>query len=246
MDFNISWTKEPFVHNKGVIESDPELFEGVALPDPLQAKGSMTYLEMIDTIERAWDLSHPEISFGPFSDGNVYQPDMGYVIYALVERITKQNNTKPRVQYIVDHPDYPNKKLGIFSQSFINTVKFTAVHSNPRIAEEMIESFEDFMFEATAILKEQGLEEIIYGKRVADEHKTRYGEDLAARSIVYLANTQKIVLVDMEKLESIYLTISAPRINLIDDYELATPVTCAPIDFQVEIYDTHATPTTSL
>lgn len=236
MDFNISWGSP----HDGTTTSSIGAGYGDKI-DPLQAKGNMSYLQFIDRMADYIANAHPEWQFTPFADNNIYNPEMGYIIYSLVDRVTKENHTKPRIHYIDNHPLYPDKNLAVFIQSFINTVKFTAVHPNPRIAEAMIEEFQNFMYGVTYMLKEDGLDECIFGRRAADEHKTRYGEDLPARSVIYIVTEQKILPVDIDKLNQVYIEVSAPRVD--NTPEAATPNTG---EIFVNMYDTHATPSTSL
>lgn len=195
-----------YAHTTQNVIKDPEYQKpyGDSLPR-LKAPNNMTYLQFVDMVQYLWSRAHPEIEFRPFADNHNFNPEKGYLIYGLVNREPQSNNAKPRQQEVVDHPDYPDKRLIIFSWSFINTIKFTALHQNPRTAEEIIEAFEDFIIEATPIFIELGVQSMLYGRRAADEHKTRYGEDLAARSIIYSVVTQKIIMSEVDKLEEILI-----------------------------------------
>jgi hypothetical protein len=218
MKFNSSWDdRDNSRFNKDPQFQRPMYIRDESIDNPdhatplitprIQAPYNITYLGFIDLIEYLWIKAHPEIIFTPFADNNVYDPELGYVVYSLVNREPKQNNPKPRYQEAIDNPDNINKKMVIFTQSFINSIRFTAVHKSPRVAEELIEVFEDFMLEHTPIFKRFGLEELQYGRRASDEHKGRFGEDLAARSVIYMVVIQKIVITDINKLEEIWIEI---------------------------------------
>jgi hypothetical protein len=54
-----------------------------------------------------------------------------------------------------------------------------------------------------------GLEELQYGRRASDEHKTRFGEDLAARSVIYVVGVQKIITTEVNKLDKVWMEFIA-------------------------------------
>lgn len=208
---------------------------------PLQAEYNLTYLQIMDVIKVLWEKGSPEILFIPFSDNNIYDPDLGYVIYSLVSREPQQNNVKPRYQESFDSKTNAMVKLSAFTQGFINTVKFSAIHKDPRVAEEIIEAFEDVLLRYGPIFSRLGVQSFQYGRRAADESKTRYGDNLACRTLLYLFTTQKIFFTEISKLEEVYIQVQAPRRNLLTtDYEDATPSGV----IHVNIYDNYATPIT--
>jgi hypothetical protein len=199
MKFNYSWDNS----------DDPELnrFYGEDIPS-ITAKGNLTYLQFIDQIQHLWNKSNPEIDFMPYASNHIFNPEKGYIIYSLEMRKPQANNSKPRVHEVVDHPDDDTKKLVVYIQSFENLIRFTAVHKDPRTSEEIIEQFEDFMIWVTPIFIKSGIENFFYGRRISDNHDARLGDDLALRAINYLVITQKILTVDMAKLEEYTISIA--------------------------------------
>jgi len=184
---------------------------GQELP-PIQAKGNLTYLQFIDLIEALWNFGHPEIQFIPYGPINQrFDSDQGYIVYGLEVRKPKANHPRPRLFETRTHPTDPTKLVAIFLENFENMISFTAVHKNPRIAEEMIEAFEDFIIEMTPVLKKKGLEQISYYMRQHDRHEKRFGDDVASRSIVYQVGTQKIIITDVEKLDEVYLQVQLAK-----------------------------------
>jgi hypothetical protein len=169
----------------------------------IRARGNLKFLDYIDLIEYIWKKGNPEVIFQPMGAKRVYDPERAYLIYELDSRVPKDNNTKPRHQETFDHPDDPNRKVSIYTQSFNNLVSFTALHQNPRTAEEIIEDFEDFMMEACPIFKGLGIEEFIYNRRISDRMDKKYGEDLSARTVLYMVTTQKTMPVEQRKLQEV-------------------------------------------
>lgn len=231
MQFNYS-------HEGKNISKDPQFQKAYGQPLPrLTANKNATYLQFIDSLAYIWARLHPEIEFRPFADNHTFNPEKGYVVYALVDREPTQNNAKPRHQEVVQDPDNPDKMLAIYSWSFMNSIKFTALHQDPRTAEEIIEAFEDFMIYATPIFLEIGVQSCMYGRRASDEHKTRYGNDLAARSLIWMVGTQKILTAELDKLNEILLEVSHLRVD--NPIEQATPNWSA---VSINLLDNHATP----
>lgn len=207
MEFNHSFGKQADPN------WSPDLRAAMANPQhmrtaPLQAARNLSYLDYIDLIEFVWGLAHPEIIFGPIKPDKTYDPEKGYLAYSLENRVTAQNNTKPRPRQEVDHPENPQERIGIWTQSFNNIISFTALHRNPRVADEIIESFEDFMIEATPLFKHLGIEEMVYGRRISDDHEKRYGEDIAARTVYYSVTTQKVLLINQSKLQELVQAVT--------------------------------------
>lgn len=228
MEFNYSVKKEA-----AQIEPEYLVPYGQEKP-PVQAQGSVSYQKFINIVNYLWTLGHPEICFIPFADNNIYDPEKGYIIYSLVRAKPAENFIKPRFHRAVDHPQDATKKIAVFIQSFTNVVKFTAVHKNPKMAEEMIENFQLFMLESTPIFIGAGVEDFAYGERPADEHKTRYGEDIAARSVMYIVRTQLVLTTDMSKLEAIIARVS---VMFDQGYEDATPYD----GIEVDLFDNYST-----
>lgn len=181
---------------------------GTTLP-PLQAKGTMSYLDFIDVVNYLWSKGHPEIFFGPFGSQTIFDPELGYMIYNLEDKKPKTNHPKPKLYETRNHPTDTTKKIAIFIENFDLIVKFTAVHKAPRVAEEMIEEFENFMITITPVLRMNGLENILYIRRMPDSHETRFGDDVSSRAIAYMIGVQKILIEEMDKLEEIHLQVQA-------------------------------------
>lgn len=184
---------------------------------PITAFGNDQYIGMIKRLKYIWNDAHPEVQFQAFKAKEEYQGDNGYIIYSLIDRVPKDNMRKPIPRYKYLDPE-EDTWVTVFIQSFMNTVKFTAMHQDPDVAEEIIDNFENFMLECIPVLKSFGIEDILYNRRLSDEHEQRTGEDLAARSVTYVVITQKVLPVSQKKLEEIHLrleTLSATPSTLI-------------------------------
>lgn len=174
---------------------------------PIQAKGSLTYLQFIQVVKNLWEEGNPEVAFVPMGGKQNWDPDKGYIIYSQDRAVVKGDQLKPRLRHIVDGAT--GKKIMVFTQSFNHIVRFTAVHRDPAIAEQILESFEDFMIRpVTIIAKMLGLEELIYDRRPPSDMEKRYGDDVADRAVCYLVTVQKVLSIETDKLQEAYIQAS--------------------------------------
>lgn len=201
MRFDYSQPSQP-----GYIAADFDKRYGETLPT-LQSKGNLTYRQFIDVLEYFWKLGHPDISFGPFGRQSIFDPELGYIIYQLDSKTPSENNPKPKL--------HEYKSAGadttaiIWLESFNTFVKFTAIHKNPVIADQIADEFEQFMLEMVPVVKMLGAENVRYARRLSDSHETRYGDDLSSRSIIYMIVLQKILIEEISKLQQVYIQAQA-------------------------------------
>lgn len=181
---------------------------GTELP-PIQARSNMSYLQFIDVIDYLWSQGHPEIRFSPVGAASIFDPELAYIIYSLEDKKPKANHPKPKLYEIKQDVNDPSKKVAVFIENFNIMVKFTAIHKNPRVAEELIEEFENFIIEMTPVLRMNGLESLLYARRLSDSHESRYGDDISSRSIAYMIGVQKMLTTDVTILDSVSIQIQA-------------------------------------
>jgi hypothetical protein len=170
---------------------------------PITARGNLTFLKWMDLIEYMWVQGNPEIVFAPEQPEKIHDPEKGYILYALESRVPKEGDTKPRHRQKMAHPDDPKKVIHIWGQTFQNIISFSAVHKNPRVAEEIIEHFEDTIIELTPVFIELGLQGLFYARRTADTDQKRFGQDVCVRTLRYMAFTEKLLPIEQDKLETV-------------------------------------------
>lgn len=196
---------------------DPEYDKPWGYPvPPLKAYGNVTYLQFIDIITQLWERAHPELKLIPDGARDQYRPEVGYIVYHLDNKKSSDNHLKPSMREDLFETDSGQKRGAMFSQSFDYLVRFTAVHKNPRTAEEIITAFEDFMIVIQPQMGMVGVEKFFYNRRVSDRDETRFGSDVASRSSIYLIVLQRLLLIRQEVLEAVKIDV---RLGL----ENATP-----------------------
>lgn len=199
------------------LKTDPNYDRPYGQPLPaLRAFGNVTYLQLIDIVANLWEKAHPELRIVPYGNRNQYDAEKGCIVYNLDQKRPKEDNTKPRFQEDIVITDTGQMTIKTFTQSFVHLIEFTAIHKYPRTAEEILEAFEDFMMIITPEIKSLGTEEFLYNRRLADRDLSRFGQDVASRSVMYTAVLQKMIMIRPEVLEEIQIEVRILR-------EMATP-----------------------
>lgn len=202
----------------------------------LKAQGNIQYLKLIDLIKYLWEGGHPEVEFIPHSGQNLSDPDKGYIVYGLESRTTMKDSAKPRFMEVIRDSKL-DQDYEIWMQAFENFISFSAVHQNPRTAEEIIEAFEDDMTVFTQTIRKMGVADILYSRRFSDREDSRTGQNVAVRTVVYRVVIQKIKKVEVDRLKSIEIDARVWW----NQYEVPRPER-DPIDVTVKLVDNSATP----
>lgn len=191
---------------RGNIDKEYDVKWGTYVP-PIQAFGNVTFSQFMDVIGQIWEKAHPEVKFKPLGSREKFNPEVGYIIYSLENKKPADNNLKAKFRTDMVNTDTGLKEGAVFTQSFDHLIQFTAVHTDPHIAEELIETFEDFMMVVTPQFVYAGVEKIFYNRRVADRDETRFGQDVSSRAVQYLAQLQKLILINTNILESVRIDV---------------------------------------
>lgn len=200
------------------------MYEGpVYQSQHLRAKAGMGYLDFIRLVQYLWVRSHPDIPL--VATTTKAYPHYPVITYRLEWRKPFENELKPRIRETIPTAN-GEPAIQILGQRFQNIITFTCFDQvDPHLAEEIIEEFENFMIEHTVIFKELGASEFVYAHRQQDTADQRENFTIVERSISYMLTTEKIILVDYDKLEKVlidarvfmanpYWSDATPSINL--------------------------------
>lgn len=180
-----------------VWEKQPDPRYNLANQERLTAEGNMSINEMFMYLKSFWEDSRPEVRMVKHNDSHTFEGDMGYIVYALTSKVPMENDAKPRF-----HRESPD--ISIFRQSFRCILKFSAVHRDPDTADQILEHFEKFMIEASPWLMSQGIQNIFYGGRLADDADHRIGQDVSVRAVQYTVLEQMLLVYRTERLKEIF------------------------------------------
>lgn len=170
----------------------------------LRAKGNLSYIDFVLLVKRIWENAHsvngtPTVPVLPSGNGDpaVYP----CILYSLDLRRAHPEEPKMKIREIIDDN---GESYVVSGQRFQNVVRFTSItESDPDLATEIIEAFEDFMMEYTPVLKELGASELVYSRRYSDSEENRSGSGVVKRSVAYLLTTEKLRRNKYEKLDEI-------------------------------------------
>lgn len=183
----------------------------------LKAEGNLSYLGFIRALEYIWSEAHPEIPF--YATGSKTYPKYPCIVYSLELRRTHPDEPKMKHRETIPGDITNPYDTIVYGQRFQNIVNFAVLtESDPAVAEELIEIFEDFMAEFIPVFKKLGLSEIIYDRRVRDSGENRDNVDIIDRSVRYLITTEKLIRRDFGKLQEVLIDVA----KFVQD---ATPVT---------------------
>lgn len=232
----MSWFENTY--GDGNFYTDP----GVDRSAHLKAQGSLTYLEFIDIVKYLWEQAHPDVYLVANQGTNQQDLDRAYIVYSLELRRAVSNEPKRKFREKIWDSE-SNKWVWITGQRFLNIVAFTIIHTDPRVAEEVIEVFERFMTEYTPVFKAVGASDFLYARRLADSQENRQGSDISKRTVTYQLTTEIVEALPVDTIKEIVFNIrvmltnsnnmaphpligATPNIdyNIVDDYQaFATP-----------------------
>ena len=169
----------------------------------LRARGNLNYLQFVDLVKYLWEeeTGHKTIPIMP--SGNDDPAQYPVIVYSLELRKAHPNEPKPRYREALEDDD-DGEDYVIGAQRFQNVVTFTVfTETNPREAEEIAEAFEDFMLAITPALKELGISEILYARRLPDHEQNRPGQGVIKRAVSYMVTTERITRTPYDKLRQV-------------------------------------------
>lgn len=158
---------------------------------PLKARGNLSYMEFIGLIKLWWAKAHPDIPLIPMGkDGE--HATYPCIVYSMQLRKTHPNEPKMRLR---EERNEQADSFIIGGQRFQNIVYFEARSEveHVEILDDIIERFEDFMLEMTPALKECGLSEIVYARRLQDSLEQRPGANIFTKTVSYMVTTEKVI-----------------------------------------------------
>lgn len=202
----------------------------------LKAEGNLQYPEFIELVRLLWENSYPDIPLVPTYGGKFAQ----YPCIAYGLELKRAHNQEPKMRYRDKAVGEDGKYYIIEAQRFQNVVSFTVMteanagkiagdsdqYVGAAVADRVMEIFEDFMLEYTAVFKRLGASEFVYARRLSDTEINMDQTDVVKRTVTYLLTTEKIQVSAVDKIEKIALDVRqwiAYEKDLVD--QAATPST---------------------
>lgn len=214
---------------------------------PLRADRNLSYLEFIKLVNLLWnevigvreDGVTPKVPIHATGTA-LSDPDYPCIVYSLQRREPFTNEAKPKFKEVINDTD--DKAIIISSQRFENYIRFTVYDRQtpfgPVRAEEIIEAFEDFMIECTAIFKRLGLSDFFYLRRVADDTASRENFDVVSRAVEYYVVIEKIIHKDAWRMRNVLINAA----TYINDNNFGVAATPSYENIDLNIQDQFSSP----
>lgn len=135
---------------------------------------------------------------------------------ALDKPFGPRKERKPRQREELKDPLVKGHTVIVTGHWFDNIVQFDALYSDNKSAESLIEWFEQFMRLYSWVLRKEGVSQVLYWRRMADETTREYRQPLWQRSLQYYFRTEQLEAVytrDLLRL-NISLDVTTGSLNL--------------------------------
>lgn len=168
----------------------------------MRASGNLSYLDFVRLVKYLWTSANPDIPMVPDqSEAFAVYPA---IAYSLGLRKTFKNEPKFKHRDFME--DESGQKYRITGQRYDNIVQFSVVtRSEPELADQIIENFEEFMIECVPLFKELGASDFFYSRRLSDNEESRKSDDTCVRTVCYLLVTETVVQTSVDTLNSILI-----------------------------------------
>lgn len=137
------------------------------------------------TDEEEIKLIDPEISF-----------NHSYISYRVISR--KPNNEyKPIVrEEIIEHDEHNEQRLGtIRGIGFDCIVQFNVFASENKVANKVMETFEELMLSYAGYFMEQGVRQVYFKEQITDTDYNNFRDVLSIRNLRYYVEIEKLMVI---------------------------------------------------
>ena len=130
-------------------------------------------------------LTDPEIAF-----------NHPYISYRLISRRPTKEYKPIAREDIVECDELNAQRYGtVFGQKFDCIVQFNVFASENRVANKVMESFEELMISYAGYFKEQGVRDLYFKEQVTDTDYNNFRETLSVRNIRYYVQIEKLMVI---------------------------------------------------
>ncbi len=130
-------------------------------------------------------LTDPEIEF-----------NHPYISYRLISRKPTKEYKPIAREEIVECDEHNDQRYGtVFGQKFDCIVQFNVFASENRVANKVMESFEELMISYAGYFKEQGVRDLYFKEQVTDTDYNNFRETLSVRNIRYYVQIEKLMVI---------------------------------------------------
>ena len=129
-----------------------------------------------------------------------------YISYRVRSRVPK-NEYKPIVrEEIVECDELNEQRKGqIYGQFFDCIVQFNIFAAENKLANQVMEKFEELMIAYAGYFKKQGVRELYFKEQITDSEYNNFRETLSVRNIRYYVQIEKLTVIFNRRIDDIKL-----------------------------------------
>lgn len=138
-------------------------------------------------------LTDPEIAF-----------EHPYITFKVISRKPTKEYKPIAREEIVEHDENNEQRIGsVFGQKFDCLVQFNIFASENRVANEVMETFEELIIAYAGHFKQQGVRELFFKEQVTDTDYNNFRETLSVRNIRYYVQIEKLMVIFNRRISDI-------------------------------------------
>lgn len=158
------------------------------------------FLDMLGVIVD-YALSDLEVKFLSDEDVNkIKDPELAFEHPCITYRIKSRkplNEYKPIVREdIVEHDEHNEQRLGtVRGIGFKCLVQFNVFASENKVANQVMERFEELMISYAGYLCEQGVRQVYFKEQITDTDYNNFRDSLSIRNLIYYVEIEKLMVI---------------------------------------------------
>lgn len=130
-------------------------------------------------------LTDPEISF-----------ENPHITFKVISRVPTKEYKPIARENIVECDENNEQRFGtVFGQTFDCIVQFNVFASENRVANTVMETFEELIISYAGYFKEQGVRELYFKEQITDTDYNNFRETLSVRNIRYYVQIEKLMVI---------------------------------------------------
>jgi hypothetical protein len=139
-------------------------------------------------------------SFAASDENLLKDPELAfehpYISYRVISRKPK-NEYKPIArEEIVECDEYNEQRLGtVRGIAFDCIVQFNVFASENRLANKVMETFEELMLSYTGYFMEQGVRQVYFKEQITDTDYNNFRDTLSVRNLRYYVEIEKLMVI---------------------------------------------------
>ncbi|MGL4877983.1 hypothetical protein [Paraclostridium dentum] len=197
--------------SKPAAEDNCEVPHGGTAKKMQRAKRNSSLYDFLDMTARIVDyaMKDQKVEFLTEDQENmITDPEIPvnhpYISYKVISRKPK-NEYKPIVREdIVECDEHNEQRFGTVNGQFFDCiVQFNVFASENRVANEVMETFEELMISYAGYFKEQGVVDLYFKEQVTDTDYNNFRETLSVRNIRYYVQIEKLMVIFNRRISDI-------------------------------------------